>query len=172
MEAPPGVACMDTRHPRRLLTSGQAQIPHPLIMTKPQLNRIAFKVALKDRGIGFAKRIAKEHRPPSFREQGRVYPLYLRLPVGSVITNDRIARQAKTRLRYSPCNSWMRISSRLRPSKRRPDTAVSGSRVVGVNGRSCALVLWSNQDNPTSAASVTNPAASSLPAGPSFAGRA
>src|SRR5215204_2685428 len=37
MEAPPGVACMDTRHPRRLLTSGQAQIPHPLIMTKPQL---------------------------------------------------------------------------------------------------------------------------------------
>src|SRR5215207_7366529 len=38
MEAPPGVACMDTRHPRRLLTSGQAQIPHPLIMTKPQLN--------------------------------------------------------------------------------------------------------------------------------------
>src|SRR5215207_1087252 len=38
MEAPPGVACMDTRHPRRLLTSGQAQIPHPLIMTKPQLD--------------------------------------------------------------------------------------------------------------------------------------
>src|SRR5215207_5708780 len=37
MEAPPGVACMDTRHPRRLLTSGQAQIPHPLIMTKPRL---------------------------------------------------------------------------------------------------------------------------------------
>src|SRR5215207_207007 len=37
MEAPPRVACMDTRHPRRLLTSGQAQIPHPLIMTKPQL---------------------------------------------------------------------------------------------------------------------------------------
>ena len=28
---------MDTRHPRRLLTSGQAQIPHPLIMTKPRL---------------------------------------------------------------------------------------------------------------------------------------
>src|SRR5215207_2675159 len=41
MEAPPGVACMDTRHPRRLLTSGQAQIPHPLIMTKPQLTLLA-----------------------------------------------------------------------------------------------------------------------------------
>src|SRR5215207_2343515 len=41
MEAPPGVACMDTRHPRRLLTSGQAQIPHPLIMTKPHLVKSA-----------------------------------------------------------------------------------------------------------------------------------
>src|SRR5215207_8866257 len=37
MDAPPGVACLDTRHPRRLLVSGQAQIPHPLFMTKPRL---------------------------------------------------------------------------------------------------------------------------------------
>src|SRR5215211_2469839 len=64
----------------------------------------------------------------------------------------------------------MSTSSRLSP-KRRSDAAVSTCRALSVNGRSSALVLWRSQDNPTSAASVTSPTATTLPAGPSFAGR-
>jgi hypothetical protein len=64
----------------------------------------------------------------------------------------------------------MSTSSRLSP-KRRSDTAVSTCGMVSVNGRSSALVVRRSQDNPTSAASVTSPTATTLPAGPSFAGR-
>src|SRR5918997_1944604 len=64
----------------------------------------------------------------------------------------------------------MSTSSRLSP-KRCPDAAASTCRAVSVNGRSSALVVWRSKDNPTSAASVTSSTATTLPAGPSFAGR-
>ena len=64
----------------------------------------------------------------------------------------------------------MRISSRLRP-KRRSDTVVSGSRGRNVDGWFSAAVLWRNQVSPSRKASVTNPTATAVPAGPSFAGR-
>src|SRR5918997_4036193 len=65
----------------------------------------------------------------------------------------------------------MSTSSRLSP-KRRSDAAASTCRAVNVKGLFSALVLWRSQDNPTSAASVTSPTATTLLAGPSFAGRA
>src|ERR671912_2713558 len=64
----------------------------------------------------------------------------------------------------------MSTTSRLTPTKR-SDAPVSTCRAVSVNGRSSALVVWRSKGNPTSAASVTSPTATTLPAGPSFAGR-
>ena len=87
------------------------------------------------------------------------------------MANDLIARCTKTRLRRPPSNSWMSTSSRL-SLRRRWEAAVSTCRAARVNGLSSALVLWRSQDNPTSAASVTSPTATTFPAGPSFAGRA
>src|ERR687890_336008 len=40
MDVPPGVACMDTRHPRRLLTFGRGSMPF-LFMTGPHLNNLS-----------------------------------------------------------------------------------------------------------------------------------
>src|SRR5918998_2963625 len=65
----------------------------------------------------------------------------------------------------------MSTSSRLSP-KRCPDAAASTCWAVNVNGFSSALVLWRSQDTPPPAASVTSPTATTLLAGPSFAGRA
>jgi len=80
---------------------------------------------------------------------------------------ERTARQAKTRPRCSPSNSWTRTASRLSP-KRRSDTAVSSPRVVNFDDRSSTVLLWRSQDSPACVASVTNPTASALPTGPGF----
>ena len=105
-----------------------------------------------------------------FRKRGQVRQLSPRLSIGSVMTIERIARQAKVRLRLSLFNASMRISSELRP-KRRSDTTVSGFRGSNVDGWSSAAILWRNQASPPRKASVTNPTATALPAGLSFAGR-
>jgi hypothetical protein len=84
---------------------------------------------------------------------------------------ERTARQAKTRPRCSPSNSWTRTASRLCP-KRRSDTAVSSSRVVNFDDRSSTVLLWRSHDSPARKASVTNPTASASPTGPGFTGRA
>src|SRR5829696_982623 len=55
MDGPPGVACMDTRHPRRLLAPEQVLMRFSIIYDRPSTNRSAFPELLSPSKIAYQR---------------------------------------------------------------------------------------------------------------------
>src|SRR5688500_4358931 len=87
MDAPPGVACLDTRYPRRLLRFGQVSRAC-LFMTDPQLVKLTIRFGAEAVGIRLGKRTF-ESDPTGIRT--RVFAVRGRCPWASIRTSEYLS---------------------------------------------------------------------------------